>query len=591
MRDFESLVQIGERNDHGGNPDENRDALGHASLLAGHLLVLASGLGGTGGGRLEGNLAVSTVLTHFRTASSGTIPERLANSLVRANDILAARAAKDPSLRGSGAACGAILVEEGGVHAARAGDVRVVIIRNNTAIEILQNPTPSPANPTQLVDLGLAAREGSLGGGDSARVLVTREPVTLERGDTVVLVSPGLHQRVDLSEVVRLISQHDPQVAASRLVDAARQSGATGGISVQILRFGEERITPMVASAPEPTTPTESLPTAHDTRWDEEFPEEMEEPAVTTGEWGSQANQRHQESRTAGTVIQDRNVVIPKANRRRPMDASHPGVLASGILGATQTGRGWAAPLAAAAGVMGLLWLWSPFTTPSEPNSETTLPTAVNATGAEETAPGIAATTAQASERTQRVHPAAAVIEPIDDVAGLGDYPGQNTPNAPAMAPPRPATTGFWGEVNETLLAGTPEVANGVRTWLEKEGEAAGPIEDRARARLAELQRVETALVEILVADAGLTQSQTKQLDRIFRMPADAGANQLNQFIKARHDMRGDKVFKTLGAYIRTHRTPELTRVFMAMQNLRPRPGPLTREWLANEVPVLLAGP
>ena len=40
----EKSIQIGERNDHGGRPEDNRDALGHASLMAGHLLVLASGV-------------------------------------------------------------------------------------------------------------------------------------------------------------------------------------------------------------------------------------------------------------------------------------------------------------------------------------------------------------------------------------------------------------------------------------------------------------------------------------------------------------------------------------------------------------------
>jgi hypothetical protein len=240
--------------------------------------------------------------------------------------------------------------------------------------------------------------------------------------------------------------------------------------------------------------------------------------------------------------------------------------------------------------VLGLLWLWSPFTEPAEEtvDAKQAIVTEASMDSMEESL--VPASLPDPSTRAP-AHPAAAVIGRSEEDAGLGDYPGQTTPNTPAMAPPIQPPPGFWVQVDQTMQAGDPDISSGIRSWLESEGEAAGAIEDRARARLAELQSVETALVEVLVADAGLTQSQIKQLDRIFRLPADTAAKKLNQFIQARYDMRGEKVFKTLGAYIRTHRTPELTRVFMAMQNVRPRPGPLTRSWLANEMPVLLAGP
>ena len=149
----------------------------------------------------------------------------------------------------------------------------------------------------------------------------------------------------------------------------------------------------------------------------------------------------------------------------------------------------------------------------------------------------------------------------------------------------------FTEHVNQAMESGESMNSASIESWLEEEDPAAGTMDERARARLAELKTVERSLLNMTIDPEALTPQETARLDRIFRLPAKAAAKKLNGYLKNKYSARGEQVFRALSVYIQTHRTPEVTRVCMELKSLRPRPGPRTRKWLDETLPELLAGP
>ena len=549
-------VDIGERNDPGPVPEANRDALGHASLLAGHLLVLASGTGGHRGGRVEGNLAVSTVLTHFRTSSEDDLGTRLLDALHRAHEVLASRAARDPSLHGSGAACAALLLVGGEAHAARCGDVQVLVVRGDETRAWLVDPDDV---------------EAALGQGSAPRVVAGSEPLRLLPGDRLVVAGPGLTATLDVGEIGRIAASYVPQVAAGRLVQAARDRGARGGLGVQVVHFAPDA-RPMEVPPPLEVPPVRVVGPAVAPQVVDAAAREVEAPvaeaSVITGEFPPLAAFESVAAAPAAGESDDSAAdVAPRGRPASWWDSLGQRVPPRVVVGVTV--------------VLAALAVWMGLRRGAEP--EQAAPPAAADRGV--VAPDDVEQGAEAP--AARIAPPAALL-PEPQLPG---EPRRPAPVDRSEAPAVPARVpgGFWAAVDEAVRSGEPVTARLVRAWLEDEGDLAGPLPDRARARLAELRAVESALAHVLAPPDSLDARDRKVLDRIFHRPPQAAAPALKTFIEEQFDRRGKVVFDILDAYLQTHRSPDLAAVLLELSALRT--GPRTRAWLRNRVPELLAGP
>ncbi|NUN16141.1 MAG: protein phosphatase 2C domain-containing protein [Myxococcales bacterium] len=617
-REREVTVQIGERNDHGGSPELNRDALGHASLLAGHLLVLASGTGGTGGGRVEGNLAVSAVLTHFRTSSDAPIGDRLIDSLRRADELLAARSAQDPSLKGSGASCAAVLVQEGYCHAARAGEVRAFVIRGGQAHE-LAGESPETAQRSEMDMRSPAARIGALGAGQQTCIHVIREPLKLAKGDRIVLASPGLLSQLDQAEFARVSGTLVPQVAAGRLVDTARKSGASGGISVQIVQYGDTHIqekqsqptvskTPAVVMAtaasrgatahrsattvlrntPGPTLPAPAVASEVPQLAPTNEPHRVEEPANRKAKIPAAAHQGHQieTSSEFNDYKYDFSEYAPDPEVRPRSTAttppSRPGIPFGKF---SHISSSWVAPLALAAlGIAALTW-WSPWSS-DESAYESSL-------DGSSVAPGNVPADDNSARAMQPGAPTSVGDPPNrHDETEIVD-PSPSEFEAPPVIP-RPTNTnsaniGFWQQAGDTLQSGNTITATTARGWLEKDG-ATGDAEvaAAAKARLVELRRLEAALVHSTAAADVLTGDLTTELDSIFTAPIPTAVVRLKKTIEAGFQTHNDKIFEAVSAYVAARRDPQVVAILLAFSESRV--GPKTKSWLTAELHRMLVG-
>jgi serine/threonine protein phosphatase PrpC len=614
LHEREIRVQIGERNDHGGAPDENRDALGHASLLAGHLMVLASGLGGSRGGRVEGNLAVSAVLTHFRTASEQPHQARLAASLNRANEVLAARAARDPALVGSGASCGAVLLQDGTCHAARAGDVRIFVVRGAEAEELLLPPTPSPADYARAN--AESVRFGALGAGVHARFLTTTEAMPVLAGDRLVIVSPGIHRVLPVEEIAAIVASGAPQTASGRLVDAARDLGARGGLSVQVVQYGEPGAESSAAYVPLEVAPSRwTLPEPGDLPDFEEIqtsgrprihvrsaPPAPPAPPTQAAPSAPAPQKQRSSTRTApvrtappapepvvritdpvepaGALFED-----PSFGDSDALGSSfRPQLLSGNRFGGLDVQR-LAVPVAAAFLIAAVLLIWKPWKSDTDDaalaeGEGPAVPTAAIVDDSPPPAPaGLTELAAAPVEEGEADLPGDPIDLPDDD-----EQEGVPQQRADARG-----GDSFWRGVDGAFRTGEPITRHVVTEWLQVDGSDPGSIEERAKARLAELRTLEGGLATVLISEEVATPADEQALDRIFQKSPESAAPALKRFIELEYDKRQEAIFDTVATYVQTHRTPETVSVLLELNRIKT--GPKTRAWLDASLAEVLAGP
>ncbi|GMV43208.1 MAG: hypothetical protein AMXMBFR64_49240 [Myxococcales bacterium] len=593
MTEREIQVRIAERNDQGSTPELNRDALGHASLFAGNLLVLATGVGGSGSGRVEANLAVSTILTQFRQAQDAGIPHRLAAALSHANDVLRTRASSERVLVGSGASVAVALVRDNQFWAARAGDVRVLIVRGERAIDAVG--VDEPAEHEQG-----AAAVGALGAGQHARIVVSRDPIRLVPGDRIVLAAPGLHAHVDTVRIGRVVSTLPAQEAVGTLVESAQKAGAKAGVSIQLLQYGDAVPAEVTAAAPgrARATAAQAGPGAVATKGGGMPPQDPQwapeprgsEPKGSEPREGSGAERgpdRGPEGRTTGGAeARGADVRLPEPRKpARPtgaqaLEPTEPGWRETSLGDLAPPPRGGREPLPSLGGdarrntvvafgiaVAALLALlvWRPWS--STTDTASTAEEGVEAPAAE----GVALVPAEQPEETPLI-----MDEVIDE----------------ALVPPSdalPTGESFWARLDQALDAGDPITEAAVRAWLAGDG---ADVPAAAAARRAQLRLVDKALAGIAGASGGaggdVAAEDRTALDRVFAAaPADAAA-QLEQWIVGDYAKRADGTFEVVSAWLRANRTPKAFAVIAQLSQRKVRSK--TRAWVDNAAPLALLG-
>ena len=591
MTEREIQVRIAERNDQGSTADANRDALGHASLFAGNLLVLASGVGGTGAGRVEANLAVSTILTQFRQTQDAAIPHRLAAALSHGNDVLRTRATSDRTLFGSGASVAAALVRDNQFWAARAGNVRVLIVRGERAIDAVGLDDAASDHETP------AATAGALGAGQHARIVVSRDPIRLIPGDRVVLAAPGLHEHVDTVQIGRMVSTLSAQDAVSTLVDTAQRAGAAAGISVQLLQYGDAVPAELAVSIPTTGGRTASVgegarpavaqrasgiaPIAASSAAREASPVAARTPTPPPSEpqWADDGAAKQPAALRRPERPRAASALEPTApDRREPsLGDTPPPRLGREPLPQLGSDARRNTVLAFGIAVVALLVLlvWRPWAGGKD-------------------APPDDSTTAAAGEASSLLPPVEGSSDPTE-AAAEGEGEGEGEGEAPPLemeevveepgleAAPAAVEAGpFWSHMDTALDAGDRIDQARVRSWLAADG-ADVPV--AAAARRAQLRVLDAALASLIPPDpaSGIEAEDQAALDRVFAAPSADAADKLKGWIEREHGKRGDAVFDVASAWLRANRTPKSFEVLV--QLMQRKLGPKTKAWITDTAP------
>ena len=222
---------------------------------AGHVAVVADGMGGHAGGETASRTAIVVFFNLlFNTPdwvlkvdddSADKILERVTSRFRSLDAILAERAAADPALRGMGTTMTLAYSIGLELFLAHAGDSRAYLCRGSELRQVTRDHT----RVQDLVEAGMMTREEAathryrnvltnvLGGG------VPLEDVEVHRirlavGDVLLLCSDGLYDVVKDDEIAAVLGRTpDPAAACRALVDLALERNAPDNVTVVVSRY------------------------------------------------------------------------------------------------------------------------------------------------------------------------------------------------------------------------------------------------------------------------------------------------------------------------------------------------------------------
>lgn len=257
--------------DQGQVRDHNEDFIAawepneqERSLFDGRLYILADGAGGMQAGEVASSLAVEQTLDHFRAHSEAADDGlRLYGAMCAANDALRELMAQDGAEGRMATTMVAVAVRGAGVTIANIGDSRAYHLRNGT----LRQVTRDHSLVARLVEEGVITAEEALTHprrnvifaslGSDRQPQIELFELQLEAGDQLLLCSDGLTNHVRDGELAQILNEHEPQAAATALIELANARGGTDNISVIVIQAADgvgtastrARVTPVAVPA------------------------------------------------------------------------------------------------------------------------------------------------------------------------------------------------------------------------------------------------------------------------------------------------------------------------------------------------------
>lgn len=231
------------------------------------LLAVSDGMGGQLAGEVASQLAVHTLREHLIKLSR-RVPayDRLVQAVEEANYRVYKESQK-PQYKGMGATLTAALIEGDKIYIAEVGDSRAYLIRDGrikqvttdqSLIEVLvSRGLISPADAERSSNRGVLLQ--AIGTKEDIQVAVTSMP--LHSGDSLLLCSDGLSNKVKSPELLHMVTRRDvAQAACQDLIVAARQRGGEDNITALLAQFTGDSLA--TKSAPgKITTTLQSLST------------------------------------------------------------------------------------------------------------------------------------------------------------------------------------------------------------------------------------------------------------------------------------------------------------------------------------------
>ena len=211
----------------------------------GRLAVVADGMGGYEGGQEASRLAVETVQVVYGKATTDDPLQTLREALTLAHQNIQNYALEHPELHGMGTTCTAISVVGHRLFFAHVGDTRLYRIRAGSASRL----TRDHSYVGRLVESGIVRAEdaeshpqrhiltAALGSGKDVEPDVPELPISLQKGDTLILCTDGLWSLVSEQELIREVKTNTPAQACQALVKMALERGAPDNITLLILRI------------------------------------------------------------------------------------------------------------------------------------------------------------------------------------------------------------------------------------------------------------------------------------------------------------------------------------------------------------------
>ena len=203
---------------------EQTTASAYAGLGARHLIILADGGAGEVPSRLAAQTACSAAMARIRSSVLPDFTATLAEAFGEANAAVR-RVLLGTAAEGKGqAALLVVIVDAGGVAAARVGGGRVYLLRGDRLDALYRGAGPE-------------------GLGGPASVAIEPEIIAggevLGSGDRILILSESAVRPL-AADLERLASGAPPQLVAGRLAEAARRRGQLDPLSVHVIEIASD---------------------------------------------------------------------------------------------------------------------------------------------------------------------------------------------------------------------------------------------------------------------------------------------------------------------------------------------------------------
>jgi PPM family protein phosphatase len=210
----------------------------------GRLAIVADGMGGYEGGQEASRLAVKTIEEQYVNAPNGP-QSALLDGFQIAHERIQKHASEHPDLHGMGTTATAIALIGNQLYFSHVGDSRLYLVRGSSISRL----THDHSYVSRLVEHGVISSEeaefhpqrhiltSALGAGAEITPDYSTSPVTLQKGDVLVLCTDGLWGLLGEDEVQRISTGNAPSDACRELVRLAKERGGPDNITVQILRI------------------------------------------------------------------------------------------------------------------------------------------------------------------------------------------------------------------------------------------------------------------------------------------------------------------------------------------------------------------
>ena len=242
-------LEFGALSETGYVREENQDRMSGSVAPAGHLYIVADGMGGHMGGALAAELTVDVLRKHIGEAPADTPVEKLLrDAFASANNVVYEKGhSGDSETEGMGSAAVLLLALGKTARVAHVGDSRAYLFRNSR----LSRLTTDHTRVQRMVDAGMLRPEEAEDHPDSSvleRAIGNRPEVAVDisgelpliEGDAFLLCSDGLSAYVSDKEIESVLKGDAVvQEVPARLVGLALGKGGRDNITVQFIQYGK----------------------------------------------------------------------------------------------------------------------------------------------------------------------------------------------------------------------------------------------------------------------------------------------------------------------------------------------------------------
>jgi protein phosphatase len=222
----------------------------------GNVFAVCDGMGGAAAGEVASQFAVDIVyermLAGGRPTNRDDLARRLVSTVEEAGLRIFNEARADRTRRGMGTTCTVAALLDSRLFVAQVGDSRAYLLRGETLVQI----TRDQSLVNQLIEAGQLTEEEAetfehnniilqaLGTAETVQVDLTY--VDLRQGDVLMVCSDGLSGMIRADDIrSALVGMGEPLDACKVLTDRANQAGGHDNITVIVVRFDGEGLSPV----------------------------------------------------------------------------------------------------------------------------------------------------------------------------------------------------------------------------------------------------------------------------------------------------------------------------------------------------------